>query len=476
MSQKSNIPQNLSREANMALEYAFAHKEDYLEELFSFIKIPSVGTQPEMKSDTAAAAAWLAEKMRLAGLNNVATIPTDGNPLVYSDWLKAGSEKPTILVYGHYDVQPVDPLNKWKTPPFEPTIKDGYLYARGTSDDKCQLYIHIKCVEAYLNTVGRLPVNVKFILEGEEESGGFSLERFVSISSDQLSADVALMSDTPMISKELPAIVYGLRGMCYVFLDITGPSHDLHSGSYGGGIDNPLNALAHIIAKLKDESGKILIPGFYDQVRPLTDDERHLLAEHLLQEDTWLANTGAPAIWGESGYTLAERIGARPTLDVNGIIGGYTGEGAKTVLPSTAHAKISMRLVPDQKVSEIFELFREYIAQITPPTVHTKCTFVHGGSPALINRDIPAMHAATEAYEVVFGNEPVFIREGGSIPVVNLFKRHLGIESILMGFGLPDDRIHSPNERFYLPNFFKGIECAIRFLDIYSRFNENGES
>jgi acetylornithine deacetylase/succinyl-diaminopimelate desuccinylase-like protein len=476
MSQKSNNTQNISREAKLALEYSLAHKEDYLEELISFIKIPSVGTQPEMKSETAAAAAWLAEQMKLAGLNHVATIPTKGNPLVYGDWLKAGSEKPTVLIYGHYDVQPADPLHKWKTPPFEPTILDGYLYARGTSDDKCQLYIHIKCVEAYLEVLDRLPVNVKFIFEGEEESGGSSLENFVSESNDQLSADVALMSDTPMISKELPAIVYGLRGMCYVFLDVTGPSHDLHSGSYGGGIDNPLNALAHIIAKLKDESGKILIPGFYDQVRPLTDKERQLLAENPVQEDVWLANTGAPALWGEPDYTLAERIGARPTLDVNGIIGGYTGEGAKTVLPSTAHAKISMRLVPDQKVSDTFELFREYIVQITPPTVHTKCTFVHGGSPALINRDIPAMHAATEAYEVVFGNEPVFIREGGSIPVVNLFKRHLGIESILMGFGLPDDRIHSPNERFYLPNFFKGIECAIRFLDIYSRFQKNGES
>lgn len=473
MSGKSNTLQNLSREADLALDYASAHKDGFLKELLSFIRIPSVGTQPEKKAETVAAANWLANHMEQAGLDHVKLIPTEGNHLVYGDWLEAGSEKPTILIYGHYDVQPADPLHKWHTPPFEPTVKDGYVYARGSSDDKGQLYINIKSVESYLKVVGRLPVNVKFIFEGEEESGGLNLEKFVPNSMDLLSADIALMSDTPMISKELPAIVYGLRGMCYVFLDVTGPNHDLHSGSYGGGIDNPLNALAHIIAKLKDESGKILIPGFYDQVRSLTSDERQLLAENPIQEDLWLADTGAPNVWGEPGYTLNERLGARPTLDANGIIGGYIGEGAKTVLPSTAHAKISMRLVPDQNVTDVYELFRRFIAEITPPTVQTECTFVHGGSPAIINRDIPAMYAAIQAYEVVFGQRPIFIREGGSIPVVNLFKRYLGIESILMGFGLPDDRIHSPNERFYLPNFYKGIECSIRFLDIFSRIGKS---
>lgn len=475
MSEKSNTDLNFSREADLALEYALLNRDDFLEGLFSLIRIPSVGTQPERKAETAAAASWLAKHMEQVGLDNVELISTEGNHLVYGDWLEAGSEKPTVLIYGHYDVQPADPLNKWQTPPFEPTVINGYVYARGSADDKGQLFIHIKSVESYLKSVGRLPVNVKFIFEGEEESGGLSLEKYVPNSLDQLSADVVLISDTPMVSKELPAIVYGLRGMCYVFLDVTGPSHDLHSGSYGGGIDNPLNALAHIITKLKDESGKILIPGFYDQVRPLTGEERQLLAENPVQENVWLANSGAPNIWGEPDYTLTERLGARPTLDVNGIIGGYTGEGAKTVLPSTAHAKISMRLVPEQKVADIYNLFKEYVAQISPPTVRTNCTFVHGGSPALIHRDIPAMHAAIEAYEVVFSQKPVFIREGGSIPVVNLFKRHLGIESILMGFGLPDDRIHSPNERFYLPNFYRGIECSIRFLDLYSRIDRSGE-
>jgi acetylornithine deacetylase/succinyl-diaminopimelate desuccinylase-like protein len=343
-------------------------------------------------------------------------------------------------------------------------VRDNYLYARGASDDKGQAFIHVKAVQAHLAVNGRLPVNVKFIMEGEEESGGANLHAFIPENKELLKADVALVSDTAMISKEQPAIVYGLRGMCYVLMDITGPSHDLHSGSFGGGIDNPLNVLGHIIAKLKDENGRVLIPGFYDDVRELSPAERNTLAEYNFDEAGWLAETGAPQIWGDPDYTLVERLGARPTLDVHGIIGGYTGAGGKTVLPSTVHCKLSMRLVPNQAPQEIAAAFRAYIEAIAPPTVKVEISAAHGAPATITDFDIPAMKAAVTAITETYGEEPVFMREGGSIPVVGQFQEHLGLETVLMGFGLPDDKIHSPNERFYLPNFFKGIETSIRFL------------
>ncbi|MCI0395309.1 MAG: dipeptidase [Chloroflexi bacterium] len=460
---------NLTSETQAALAYAAGRQEQHLAELLEFLRIPSVGTEPVHKADTEAAANWLAEAMRAAGLENVRLVATPRNPLVYGDWLHAGPEAPTVLVYGHYDVQPADPLDKWQTPPFEPTIKDNYIYARGASDDKGQVYIHVKSVAAYLQGAGRLPVNVKFIVEGEEESGGHSLAAFVPENEELLAAGVALISDTQILGPNQPALVYGLRGMCYVFLDITGPDHDLHSGSFGGGVDNPLNVLGHIVARLKEPDGRVLIPGFYDKVRPLTEQERRLLAEYPLDEAAWLRETGAPQSWGEPDYSLVERLGARPTLDVNGITGGYTGPGVKTVLPSTVHAKISMRLVPDQTPQEIFALFRDYVTAIAPPTVQVQCTFVHGGPASLIDYTIPAMKAAAAAYERVFGRKPVYMREGGSIPVVGLFQRYLGMQTVLMGFGLTDDRIHSPNERFYLPNYYRGIETAIHFLAEYAK-------
>lgn len=457
-----------------ALDFADSRRKASIEELVAFLRIPSVGTQPQHDVDTQAAAHWLADRMAEAGLENARVIPTEGQPLVYADWLHAGEGAPTVLVYGHYDVQPAEPLDLWHTPPFEPTRQGDYLYARGAADDKGQLYVHVKCAQAYLATAGKLPVNVKYIVEGEEETGGRNLAVFVPRNVDMLQADSGLVSDSHILSPTQPALVYGVRGMCYVFLDVTGPDHDLHSGSYGGAIDNPLNVLSHIIAKLKDEEGRILIPGFYDDVRPLTPVERTLLNDNPLDASRWLKQSGAPQVWGEPGYTLLERLGARPTLDVNGIVGGYTGPGAKTVLPASAHAKISMRLVPDQEPINIFERFRDYVQAIAPPTVEVAATFVHGAPASVLNVETPAIQAASLAYEQVFGRRPVFLREGGSLPVVGLLQKHLGIQTVLMGFGLPDDRIHSPNERFYLPNFYRGIEAAIRYLDIYANLTDQG--
>lgn len=451
------------------LAYSQDNQARYLQELMAFLRIPSVSTQPHHAADVSRAADWLAEKLRTAGLENVQIFPTAGHPLVYADWLHAGNEALTVLIYGHYDVQPAEPFAEWLSPPFEPEVREDFLYARGASDDKGQLYVHVKAVEAYLQANGRLPINVKFIIEGEEESGGASLSAFVPQQKELLAADVALVSDTAMVNPQQPAIVYGLRGMAYLLLDITGPGRDLHSGSFGGGVNNPLNALSHIIANLKDEQGHILIPGFYDRVRPLTASEREVLARFPLDEGAWQAEAGVSESWGEPEYSLVERLGARPTLDVHGIIGGYTGPGAKTVLPATAHAKISMRLVPDQDPKEIGSLFSHYVQEIAPPTVKVTCKFEHSADAVIIDYNIPAMKAASAAYGRVFENKPVYMREGGSIPVVSDFKNHLGLETVLMGFGLPNDCLHAPNERFYLPNFYRGIQTSIHFISEYAK-------
>lgn len=449
--------------------FAGANEGRNLDELFEFLRFPSISTKPENRDDVAAAAQWLAAKMASAGLENVRVIETAGHPLVYGDWLHAGAEQPTVLIYGHYDVQPVEPLELWQSPPFEPEVRDGFIYARGSSDDKGQAYIHVKAVEALLATQGALPVNVKFLMEGEEESGGASLSAFIPANKELLRADVALVSDTGMKGPGQPAIVYGLRGMVYTLLDLTGPEHDLHSGEFGGAVDNPLNVLGHVIARLKDENGRILIPGFYDDVRDLSNEERHILNEAGMTEAELLAQTGAPQSWGEADFSITERIGARPTLDVHGIIGGYTGPGGKTVLPAQVHAKISMRLVPDQEPQKIATLYRAYVEELLPPTVTAEIT-VRGGAPASISDlNHPAMNAARSACVEVFGKEPVFIRSGGSIPVVGQFQEHLGLETILLGFGLPGDRIHSPNERFRVENFYQGIQTSIRFLEAYGR-------
>ncbi len=449
--------------------FAESRQEKNLAQLFEFLRFPSISTQPEHKQDVADAAAWLVDRMREAGLENVSAIETASHPLVYGDWLHAPDGAPTVLIYGHYDVQPPEPLELWQSSPFEPEIRNGYIYARGSSDDKGQAYIHVKAVEAYLQTIGRLPVNVKFLLEGEEESGGASLSAFIPANTHLLAADVALVSDTAMLSPDQPAIVYGLRGMVYTMIDLTGPDHDLHSGEFGGAVDNPLNVLAHMIAALKDQNGRILIPGFYDDVRPLSQAERNVLSANSMTEEQLRAETGAPQSWGEAEFTLTERLGTRPTLDVHGIIGGYTGPGGKTVLPSHVHAKISMRLVPDQDPQKIAQLYTDYVRQILPPTVRADIS-IRGGAPASIS-DLhhPAMAAARAASLEVFGKEPVFKRSGGSIPVVGEFQHILGLETILFGFGLPGDYIHSPNERFYEQNYYNGILASIHFLDAYGR-------
>lgn len=447
-----------------ALQYARERHEEHLTQLLELLRFPSVSTQPEHGSDMVAAATWVAQALENAGLENVRLIETGRHPLVYADWLRAGSDAPTVLIYGHYDVQPPDPLELWDSPPFEPALRDGYVYARGSADDKGQFYIHVKAVESFMRSAGELPVNVKFILEGEEEIGSAGLSAFIPHNRELLAADTVLISDTAMTGKNEPSLVYGLRGNCHVVLTVTGPAHDLHSGSYGGGINNPINALAHMIARLKDETGHILIPGFHDRVRPLDVDERERLALAGLDEAAWLAETGAPAAWGEPEYSLAERIGARPTLDVTGVHGGYAGPGVKTVLPSSATAKISMRLVPDQDPDEVFTALESFVRAIAPPSVTVDLRLYSKSQACIADCETAAVRAAAAAYEATFGRAPILRREGGSIPVVAQFQEHLGAEAVLMGFGLPDDHIHSPNERFYLPNFYSGIETSIRFL------------
>lgn len=458
-----------------ALGYAAQRQERQLEELIEFLKIPSVSTQPERSGDVRQAATWLVQAMEKAGLENARIIETARHPLVYADWLHAADDAPTVLIYGHYDVQPAEPLELWRSEPFAPRLEDDYLYARGVSDDKGQVYIHVQAVEAYLQSSGALPLNVKFIIEGEEEIGGPSLSQFVPQNKDLLEADVVFISDSGMLAPGRPAIIYGLRGLSYMLLDVTGPDHDLHSGQYGGAIDNPINVLCHIVAQLKDSNGRILIPGFYDDVQALDDEERALLAASQVDEQTVLKGTGAPAVWGEEQHTLTERIGVRPSLDVNGIVGGYTGPGGKTIIPSKAHAKISMRLVPDQDPEKIAEAFQAYVRKITPPTVSLEISRQGTATPAVIDYDTTAVAAATAACEQVFGVKPVLRREGGTIPVVGDFQRELGLGSLMLGFGLPDDRIHSPNERFYVPNLFKGIETVIHFMDEFAqRFAQDG--
>jgi len=446
------------------IEYARANRNRFLAELVDFASIPSIGAQPEHKADIQQAANWLQDKLLQAGFTKADVMPTAGHPVVYAEWSAAGSDAPTVLIYGHYDVQPPDPLDEWATPPFEPTVIGDDLFARGVSDDKGQAYVHVKAVEAFKETEGAPPVNIKCIFEGEEEIGSPNLEPFVLAHANLLAADVAVISDSHMLDENTPAIAYALRGLVYIEVAATGPDHDLHSGIYGGAVLNPINALCRMIAKLQDKDGHVTIPGFYDCVRPLDAEERAELTKVPFDREEWLKEAGVKTDWGETGYTIVERTTARPTLDVNGIWGGYTGAGSKTVLPSQAFAKISMRLAPNQDPARVKQLISDYLAEIAPPEVSIEVHDLHSGHGAIVRRDSPAMQAAFQAYAEVFGKEPIFIREGGSIPVVATFQQVLGIETILMGFGLPDDRLHSPNEKFHLPNFYKGIETVIRFM------------
>jgi acetylornithine deacetylase/succinyl-diaminopimelate desuccinylase-like protein len=446
-----------------ALVYASEHDDRFLDELLEFLRIPSVSTLPEHVADVQQAAEWLAGQMEAITLQNVRIMSTGGHPVVYGEWLGV-PDRPTVLIYGHYDVQPPDPLDEWESPPFEPTVREGQIFARGASDDKGQLFAHLKAVESYLKTSGRLLVNVKFLIEGEEEVGSVNLGRFCKEHRDLLGADVAVISDTQMLGLDKPSIVFALRGLTYMEVEVRGPSHDLHSGSYGGAIHNPAQVLCEIIARLRDAQGRITIPGFYDDVRPLTEEERVQLARLPFDEAAFRDEAGVRKTWGEAGYTVLEQISARPTLDVNGLISGFTGEGAKTILPAWARAKVSMRLVTDQRSHDIAEKFRRYVESLTPDTVQLEIRELAGGEPAFVDPNIPEMQAAVRAYEAGFGHQPVFMREGASIPVVGMFRETLGLNTVLMGFGLPDDRLHAPNEKISLESFQRGIRTAIHFL------------
>jgi acetylornithine deacetylase/succinyl-diaminopimelate desuccinylase-like protein len=448
-----------------AVVYARQNHPRFLGELKDFLRIPSVSTLPENQGDCRRAAETLVAELTRIGLEHARLIETEGNPLVYADWLHAEG-KPVALFYGHYDVQPTDPENEWISPPFEPTERDGNLYGRGTCDDKGQIWAQIKGIESLLTASGKLPLNVRVILEGEEEVGGEGIASFVASKPPELKADFALISDTELFAPGLPTLCVGLRGMIYTELEVRGAKQDLHSGMYGGAAPNPFMALAQMLARLKDEDGHILIPGFYDDILPPSPEELAAWRSLPFNEEHYrISEVGSRQLVGEAGYSVLERTWARPTLDVHGIPGGFVGAGAKTVIPAKALAKVSMRLVPGMTPNKTFELYKAYVEKIAPVGVDIEVRLIHSGDPCLVRVDNPYIQAATRALKEVWGQDTVFIRSGGSIPIVGDFDRHLGIPSVMMGFGLPDDNIHAPNEKFHLKNFELGIESIIRFLE-----------
>jgi acetylornithine deacetylase/succinyl-diaminopimelate desuccinylase-like protein len=446
-----------------ALAYARRNRPRFEAELGAFIRFASVSAQPRHGGDTAKCAAWLANHLHAVGLEQVQVISTPRHPIVYASWRHAPGN-PTVLVYGHYDVQPAEPLKEWRSPPFEPVIRGDDVYGRGASDNKGQMLAHIKAIEALLKTAGALPVNIICLFEGEEEIGSPNLTSFLAANRDALAADCAVISDTQIPASNRPAITYALRGGLSVELEARGQRQELHSGVFGGAIHNPLQALCEMIARLHDGQGRVRIPGFYDRVRQWDARERAYMREIGPSDARMLRDAGATKAWGEPGYSLYERTTIRPALTVCGVVGGYQGPGVKAAIPARAVAKLNFRLAPDQDSREIDELFREYVARITPSGVRTRVRTLMRAEPALIDRADPALMAAARAYRQAFGGPAVFLRSGGAIPVVNLFQKILEIPVVLMGFGLPDDRIHAPNEKFHLPNFHKGIETSIRFL------------
>ena len=429
-----------------------------------FIRFPTISAQPQHEGDIRNCANWLAGHLRRIGLDDARVIPTKRHPIVFAS-RRGVPGRPTLLIYGHYDVQPVDPLNKWRSPPFEPTIRGDDLFGRGACDDKGQMFTHVKALEAYLRTMGAPPVNVKCLFEGEEEIGSPNLLPFVVRNKDSLAADAAAMSDTRMLGPNRPAINYAERGALYLEIEVHGPEHDLHSGNFGGAIHNPLQVLCEMIAKLHDANGRIAVLGVYDSVRSWGRKERANMARAGPSDDQILEDAEAELGWGERGYSLYERLTLRPALTINGISGGYQGSGGKGVIPSRATAKLSFRLVPDQDPLEVDRLFRKHVARITPPTVHVNVRTMSHAEPVLIDLQHPAIRAARLAYRKGFGAAPVFLRSGGTIPILSVFQNTLGIPTVLMGFALPDDRVHAPNEKFHIPNFFRGIETSIWFMD-----------
>jgi acetylornithine deacetylase/succinyl-diaminopimelate desuccinylase-like protein len=442
------------------------NQQRFLNELKDLLRIPSVSTLPDHKPDVLRAAQFIADDLKRMGMEHVEVIPTAGHPLVYADWLHAAG-KPTALSYGHYDVQPPDPLDEWVTPPFEPTERNGNIYARGAVDDKGQTMMHLKALESILKTNGsKLPINVRVLIEGEEEVGGEGISKFVRENPNRLKADFALISDTEMFAPELPTLNVGLRGLIYTELEATGAKVDLHSGQFGGAAPNPFFALCQIIAKLKDDNGHILIPHFYDRVRKPSDAELQAWKSLPFNEEKYRQNeVGSKALTGEPGFSVQERTWARPTLEVHGMPGGFTGAGAKTVIPAKASAKVSMRIVPDMRPDETFKLYHDHVMSIVPAGIELRVKLLSMGEPSIIPTDNKYIKAATEAMKEVFKKDTVYIRSGGSIPIVAEFQNHLKIPSVMMGFGLPDDNLHAPNEKFHIANYYRGIESIVRFLE-----------
>ncbi len=451
----------------MVKNYLTENKDRFLNELFDLLRIPSVSADSKHAGDVRKAAEYLLEKLKAAGVDKVELCETAGHPIVFGEKI-VNASLPTVLVYGHYDVQPPDPLDLWTSPPFEPVIKDDKIYARGSCDDKGQVYMHVKAFEA-MTKLNLLSCNIKFMIEGEEEVGSEHLATFVKENKAKLKADVILISDTAIISLDHPSITVGLRGLSYMEVEVTGPNRDLHSGVYGGAVANPINILSKMIASMHDDKGRVTIPGFYDKVAQLSAADREAINKAPFSLDSYKNDLNIDDVKGEDGYTTVERTGIRPTLDVNGIWGGYTGEGAKTVLPSKAYAKISMRLVPNQDHNEISELFTKHFTAIAPKSVKVKVTALHGGQAAVTPTDSKAFKAASEAFEEVWGKRPIPTRDGGSIPIVALFKKELGLDTVLMGFGLDSDAIHSPNEHYGIKNFMLGIETITAFYKHFSK-------
>jgi len=453
----------MSDRLEAALDFARNNQEQTIKELKEFISIPSISTDPQSDGDIRRAAEWLVSKLENLGMQNITIFPTERHPIVYGELLAAGNQKPTVLIYGHYDVQPAEPLELWQSPAFEPTMKDDKLFGRGASDMKGQIIATLKAVESLIRT-GKMPVNVKFIFEGEEEIGSPNLEDFIENNQQLLACDLNLNPDSGMLGPDIPTITYSLRGLAYFEIRLSGPSRDLHSGLYGGAVHNPARVLCELIAGMHDKSGRITLPGFYDAVRPLSEEEREELSRLPENDGFYLDTSGAPALYGEEGFTAVERVGARPSLDVNGLLSGFTGEGSKTVLPATAMAKISIRLVPDQDPGEIENQLMSYLEANAPRTVSWEVIPLSSALPSISDRKTKGVAALSKALEETWGVRPVFKRMGGSIPVVAQMQKLLGVESALTGFGLPDDNLHAPNEKLHLPTFYKGIDALIRFF------------
>jgi len=461
---------NITYIMNNIKTYINSNKDRFLEELFELIRIPSVSAKEENKDDMLRAAEFLKDSLLKAGADRAEVYVTSGHPVLYGEKI-ISDRLPTILVYGHYDVQPAEPLELWNTSPFEPVIKDGKIWGRGADDDKGQLFMHVKAFE-FMNNTGNLSCNVKFMVEGEEEVGSVNLEKFCNDHKDMLAADVILISDTTMIALDTPSVTSGLRGLSYIQVEVTGPNRDLHSGLFGGAVVNPCNVLCDMIASLKDSKGRITIPGFYDDVKECTPEERSDMARRPFDRDKFMQSIGVSGLLGEEGFSDLERIGIRPTLDINGIWGGYTGEGAKTILPSKAGAKISMRLVPYQNAEKTADMFIMHFKTLAPEGVTVKAEYLHGGQSYVSPLDTPEYSAASESVEGTLNKKPIPVRSGGSIPIVSTFEKVLGIKSILLGFGLESDAIHSPNENYPVENFLKGIEAIVHYHKIYKRLKQ----